>query len=294
MKPEGGAARFTLQVQVTGMCLLVVESRTQHLWVIMPNAAHHHHGGGHHVVPRHIPAIRYDEGLEQDPPRPSGRQRWRELMPLTRSLAGGDRSNARTLLRRVRGNLSRRHGRHAPVRWFQDALSPADEALIAARAPLAGVTDLVPEGGKEWIYGPDRTVLDLSAHCTIPNVPGRSIVVETRTGRVELFADASGTLRLDVCNLPANELNGMPDMSKPNRGQPPLHWEPYRALLDITDDVRPLRPDDDPDDDGGAGTTPPGTGMGAMAGINPYSCMIVPACPEDDPTCWDPGFSPTP
>jgi hypothetical protein len=269
----GDRVTFVLQVTITGLCLLVPTSDDRALWVIMPEAEGQPDGDGG-KVPKHVPALRYDVGSTRSGV-PVGSPDWKELTPLTKCLQGAAMGDIKHLVRRVNGNQSRKHGKHAPLRWFKDQLSASDEALIAARAVLTGITDLTPWSGKEWIYGDERLELHTAAACIIQDVPGTSLKCSVDRGSLELFPDpTNNTLKVDLCHLPKDELDGKHDMSKPKHRKPPKHWEPYRTLLGVTEDVRPLRPDDDPDVE--------------ALGMNPFACMTIPTCPENEPDCYKP------
>lgn len=266
----GDHVTFVMQVTITGLCYLVPTKDNRALWVIMPNADDHtdYHEG---KVPKHFPAIRFDTG-SLGKGTPTKKSDWRQLTPLTKCLQGAASGDIRHLLRRMNGNQSRKHDKHAPLRWFEDRLSEDDEKIIAARAVLTGITDLTPWSGKEWNYGGERIELHTAACCIIQDVPGTALTCDIDGGSIVLKPDpADNTLRVDLCHLPKGELNNQHSHDKPDKGKPPKHWAPYRTLLSVNDFVFPVRPLDDPDIE--------------VKGMNPYACMTVPGCSEDDQNC---------
>lgn len=260
----------TLTVEISGMCLLVPSDSGTSLWVFMPKTSGTMH--------KHVPAIVYDASYVD--PKQSGpvvATIEDELQHFT-GTSGGDVWPG---IKQMHGNQWKIHKKGPAPDWFAPTLTPPLKAKIEGRAWLEKVTDLVPGGiGADWDYAGQVVQLVTAVTCTMA-LPRNSVDIRLQGGGVLTLTAPGSTMSLRLLHVPADELppHPSPDWSCPGKGKPPMHWQPYRDMLDITDGKKPLLHDD----------CPKAEELKARAtekrGINPYACMTIPGCKPGDPNC---------
>lgn len=263
----------TFSFEISGLCLLVPRTANDELWVLMPQTRRPH---------LHVAAIVWTDA--------NGNQQVRAIDGASVEIAGTGAGSVRSALAGLHGHQRSIHGKAVPTGWFTGA-RPAD---VTARVRIQGATSLVPSGGRpKWKYGSGASrEMHTTARCIL-QVPGASIDVMI-DGAALTIPVRPGQVAFCIVHVPPGE---HPSSGCPQRGNPPHHWYFFRELLGVplgdtrqpeldedcrqaaaqTDDrqthahahVNPqhvLRPED-------------------VRGVSPYSCMMVPGCAEDDPSC---------
>jgi hypothetical protein len=256
---------YTLVVKVSGLCLFVPNAEGTTLWGLMIRTHAHE---GHHVD-EHFPVVAYDAADARPREGEPGECRFRHLDGSTYAMGGALGPDMRDEVGAIPGSFSRIHGKRAPASWF----NAGGEALFAARVTITGTTTVAPEGGVLWRYARETRRLPTRIACTIPMDDDDPIVLQTKDGPLTLEPTPGGTLIIEFHNVPEDQLPpcGERDFPKPEPCDPPAHFEAYRQFLRITDAERPCYVGD-------------GDGL-HIEGVNPYACLSLPGCSEDDPKC---------
>jgi hypothetical protein len=287
-----------LHVTFSGLCLLVPQRDTNSLWVFMIRA------NGHGNV-EHIPSVIYDPASTDEPvSAPPTNLRHRRLVDnLYLQLSGSSSIDVRRELRdNVPGNVSTAHQVYVPrrrdpsgVNWFNPEHA---HDKVAARVVLTGVDRITAHGEKFWDYPPYGEVR-LATHVTCSLVVRgmNELDVPTVPGILALYPDSHGRLDVEFHNVPADQLpgSGAPKPDELQRGQLPTHFHAYQMALGIPMNAGPryIRPQPKrPRTSDDAAATRAGIlqaagtwdGM-APEGVNPYACLTLPGCPDDDPDC---------
>ena len=290
-KPAGS---FELHVTFSGLLLLVPVGRSE-LWAMMvrhpsPHAMHDHHL---YVAwpPPFKPTDRFEHALADG-----------QRITFTGAPTAAD---VRLLLRVVHGNLTKVHGVKAPKKsktngWFDPTkkLHPK----LGGWVRLVNVDRISTAGGRFWRYGTESRVL-LSTHVTavVPGVPGSGISVPLADGTSRTISATAGVLKVGFFNVPASEMAHPSTGAELPDGATPPHFPAIESLLGIKPGHAPqyINPQD------GSGTAPASRAQqqqaqppqghdhdhtatragGTARGINPYACLTLPLCPDDDPTC---------
>jgi hypothetical protein len=245
---------YTLVVKVSGLCLFVPDRTGTTLWGLMLKA----HGHGGHVE-AHVPAVVYEQG---------GVRTWKRLDGITNAIGGKPGPNMREAVREIPGSFSRIHHKKAPASWF----NAGGGSVFAARVSITGTASVEPEGGVVWEYDGEDVRLQTHIACTIPMATESPIDIETTEGRITLTPTAGETLVVEFYNVPEADLRPNPGpFPPPAVGSEPKHFGAYVHFLQITDRKRPHYVGD--------------RGKLRLMGVNPYACLTLPGCSEDDPDC---------
>jgi hypothetical protein len=245
---------YTLVVKVSGLCLFVPSADGRTLWGLMVKA--HDHGG--HMDP-HVAAVVYDEG---------GVRKHKRLDGHTNTIGGKPGADMRDQVREIPGSFSKIHRKRAPASWF----NAGGGSVFAARVSITGSIAVTPEGGAVWEYDGDDVQLQTHIACTIPMTAETPIRIETAEGPLTLTPKAGETLTVEFYNVPESDLEPNPGpFPPPALGSEPKHFGAYVHFLQIKDSKRPHY----------AG----GQARLRLLGVNPYACLTLPGCSEDDPEC---------
>jgi hypothetical protein len=295
-KPTGNTGSFDLHVTFSGLTLLVPVGQNE-LWAMMVRHPSGNAADDHHLYVTWPPPFKETDAFQH-------------------AVADGQRitftgaattKDVRTLLEVVKGNLTKKHGVKAPKKsstktWF-DPKKPLHPKL-GGWVRLVNVASITPAGGRYWRYGDEQRVL-LSTHVTavVPGTPGNSIAVPLADGTSLTLNATGGVLKVGFFNVPRSEITNPSMGQEPLDGQEPPHFHAIANLLGIPHGHAPKYIWPQNASTGGAAqagvrmapesatATAPAPAAGStmtaemVMGVNPYACLSLPLCPDDDPAC---------